>query len=100
MRRMKPWQLKWPRPWGKMEAVKEEGVADFKRSTDYNREVLEAGQEDFTKLLLAIVRGLLTQDASPTVTTLAHKSLEVIAHTMPSTEMTPVQQRTSGGVWW
>lgn len=64
----------------KVSAAKEEGVADFKKSTEYKKEILEARREEFTKLLLSIVRGLLAQGMSPVVITLAHNSLEAVAH--------------------
>lgn len=45
----------------KVSVTKEEVVADFKKSVEYKKEILEASWREFTKLLLSIVRGLLAQ---------------------------------------
>lgn len=50
---------------------------------------MEAGPKEFTKLLLAIVRGLFDHGVSPAEVASAHNSLEVVAHTMSSTETIP-----------
>lgn len=42
----------------KVEAAKEEGVANFRRSANF-KETLGARREEFTKLFLSIVRCLL-----------------------------------------
>lgn len=39
--------------------AKKKEVVDFKKSAEYKKDVLEVGQGEFTKLLLAIVKVLL-----------------------------------------
>lgn len=65
----------------KVEVAKDEGVADFRRSTEYKKEILEAGWGEFMKLLVAVVKGLL-----------AHKSLEVVIHAVPQSRTNPKPQ--------
>lgn len=71
----------------KVEVAKEEGVANFRRSYKYKKEILEAicggWWVGFTKLLLVIPMGLLVQGASPAVILSTHKSLEAVVHTIP-----------------
>lgn len=63
----------------KVHAAREEGLANFQRSTEYRGEILEAWQDEFTRLLVAIARSLLDRGVAPTVTASVHRSLEIVA---------------------
>lgn len=65
----------------KVEAAKEEGVANFKRSPEYQKEILEVGWGEFAKLLV-IIKGLVAQGMSLVVILSAHKSIEAVIHVM------------------
>lgn len=49
--------------------------------------------EEFTKLLMAIVRGLLPQGVALMVIVSAHQSLEALDPTLPTTGTMPERQR-------